>query len=188
MTRLARVAVTAVQLGADGVRQASGTVAAELRAVAVRWATGVSHRVRASGNSFFQQQQQLPFAFGFEAASPSQWQQQRSLGSMDVGKAAEKIRDVISDLWEQGTLFATPKQKRSRNKVRTRAFAQRLKKKVGGKICETCGERHLQHHLCPWCFPFNNWTIKKHIKAPSTTFDVTDDTTDEKNATDPKQN
>jgi ribosomal protein L32 len=91
----------------------------------------------------------------------------------DTRGLRERAKGLLEELWEEGMLWAVPKKKRSKNVIRNRHFTQRVQPVLSKWTCDKCGKDHLPHHLCPWCFPFNNWTLKKHIPPPKRTYTET---------------
>ncbi|GBG29831.1 39S ribosomal protein L32, mitochondrial [Hondaea fermentalgiana] len=122
----------------------------------------------------FQQQQTL--RLGFEGlASPNdalaQRQQGESLAERAERSAADAV-EALESLWKDGLLFAVPKHRVTRSKKRIRQHNKYVKRKLAFSTCTTCGEKHLPHHLCPFCNPFNKFLSKKDVGKKNPNFDI----------------
>ena len=65
------------------------------------------------------------------------------------------------EMWKEGILFGVPKQKVSVRRRRIRHTAQACKLRKSFKVCPTCNNKILRHHLCPHCTDFNGYIRSK---------------------------
>ena len=79
--------------------------------------------------------------------------------------------NILERLWEDGILMAAPKRRVTNARRKRRLYYTKgIVEKKSFTTCQKCSKKHLPHHLCPWCFPFNRWTINKHVKPPNREF------------------
>mmetsp|Transcript_21647 Transcript_21647/g.42516 ORF Transcript_21647/g.42516 Transcript_21647/m.42516 type:complete len:179 (-) Transcript_21647:1022-1558(-) len=106
-------------------------------------------------------------SLGFEGitSAPAQPQSSDAAGIAGIAARAERAAAdavaALESLWQDGILFAVPKHRVTRSKKRIRQHNKYVKRTAAFATCATCGEKHLPHHLCPFCFPFNNYLLKK---------------------------
>jgi|GEM_PF-188246 len=73
--------------------------------------------------------------------------------------------EQLNELWD-GLLMAVPKRRTTHRVKRLRMTHKWPQLKQSFVSCAACNQKHLPHHLCPWCFPFNKWTINKDKGKP----------------------
>ncbi len=78
---------------------------------------------------------------------------------------AGSFREMVEKLFEP-IVFALPKKRTSHKVKRLRNGHKQLRNIKHFQTCPKCQGRHLLHHLCPWCFPFNQFLAKKGDLKP----------------------
>lgn len=73
---------------------------------------------------------------------------------------------------DDGLWFAVPKHRVTRSKKLMKMKHKWVPRKGCFAKCKLCGDQHMRHHLCPSCFPFNNYLLKKDIGKPGKTFEI----------------
>lgn len=81
------------------------------------------------------------------------------------GIIISSIKNIIEKLFPS-IVFALPKKRTSHKVKRIRNGFKQLKNIKYFQTCNKCQGRHLLHHLCPWCFPFNKFLAKKGDLKP----------------------
>ncbi len=84
-----------------------------------------------------------------QSFSPVSWFQ--TVASAVLGGSTTRLWTPISDLVEDFILWAVPKNKVPRSRIRKRLFANIPKPEKNIHECPVCGTPKLPHHLCKTC-------------------------------------